>query len=124
MARIAPGLDNRDVHATASQVVDGELGEASAYATSLVVRIDADDVDDAHALVEGIQRDGNEPDRASVGDRDVGSRSSLVQIDRTVSAWPGRGARRRTRPEAVLISTTARPTRTHRKTNPHRHTHA
>jgi hypothetical protein len=28
-----------------------------------------------------------------------------------------RGARRRKRPEAVLISTTARPTRTPRKTN-------
>jgi hypothetical protein len=35
----------------------------------------------------------------------------------------GRGARRRKRPEAVLISTTARPTRTPRKMNPHRHTH-
>ena len=35
----------------------------------------------------------------------------------------GRGARRRKRPEAALISTTARPTRTPRNTNPHRHTY-
>jgi hypothetical protein len=71
-AGVATGLDHGDVHSLASHVVDRNLSEPRAD-TAPLLGIDADDVDHGHAFVEGIQRDGDETDRASVrdGDEDV-----------------------------------------------------
>ena len=54
-------------HSTASHVLGRELREPRADAAPLIVGIDADDVDDAHPLMECVQCDGHETDRASVG---------------------------------------------------------
>ena len=63
---VAAGLHHGDVHATAAHVLGGELCELRADATPLIVRIDADDVDHAHPLVEGVHADGNETNRLAV----------------------------------------------------------
>ena len=81
MTRVAARLDDRDVHAATAHVVCGELREAGAYAPPLVVGIDADDLDDAHALVERIQSDGDEADRSCAVDCDVDV-ALVVQADR------------------------------------------
>ena len=68
MAGVAAGLDHGDVHSLASQVVDRNLSEPRADTAPLILRVDADDVDDAHPFVEGVQPDGDETDRAAVHD--------------------------------------------------------
>jgi hypothetical protein len=78
---VAAGLDHGNIDATTSQVFRCELGESLTDAPPLVVGIDSDDLDDAHALVEGIQRHGDEADRSSAGNsaallRRLGRRSA------------------------------------------------
>jgi hypothetical protein len=84
VAGIAAGLDHGDVHSLASNVVDRDLSEPGADTAPLILGIDADDVDHAHAFVEGVQRDGDETDRPSVGDRheDVALFAQAARPDR------------------------------------------
>ena len=51
MARIAAGLDDRDVHAALAHVVGGAVHQCSRDPVPLKLRIDGDHVHDAHALV-------------------------------------------------------------------------
>src|SRR5215204_405211 len=84
VAGIAAGLDDRDVHAAAQHVLGAVFGESGADSASLVVGVDTDDVDPAHAFVKGIQRDRGEPDRPSVGERheDVSLLAQTARPDR------------------------------------------
>src|ERR1051325_6266409 len=54
VAGIAAGLDDHDVHATPLHVLGGVLREPGADPTSLVIGVDADDLDHAHAFVERV----------------------------------------------------------------------
>lgn len=47
-------------------MIDCEDCETVTDTAPLIVRIDADDVDDAHPIVERIQRDRHEADRSSI----------------------------------------------------------
>ena len=69
VAGVAAGFDHGDVHSATPHVFSRKLREPQADAAPLIVRIDADDVDDAHPLMECVQCDGHETDRASVGNR-------------------------------------------------------
>ena len=68
MTGVAAGLDHSDVHSAAPHVLGREPRQAGADAATLIVGIDADDVDHAHPLMECVQSDGNETDGAPVGD--------------------------------------------------------
>ena len=70
---VAACLDDRDVHSVATHVIDRQLRQLRADAASLVVGINADDLDPAHPFVERVQCDGNEGYWAIVhyGDEDV-----------------------------------------------------
>ena len=70
---VAACLNDRDVHSVATHVIDRQLRQLRADAASLVVGINADDLDPAHPFVERVQCDGNEGYWAIVhyGDEDV-----------------------------------------------------
>ena len=70
VTRVTAGLDHGNVHAATPHVLRRKLREPPAYAAPLIVRVDADDVDDTHSLVERVQRDGNKSNRASAGNGD------------------------------------------------------
>src|SRR6188472_3176476 len=68
VARVAARLDNGDVHPMAPHVLRRELRQLRADPPPLIVGVDADDLDDAHPLMERIQGNADETNRASKGD--------------------------------------------------------
>ena len=73
MSRIAAGPHGCDVHTALTHVFDRAVDQLRRDPPSLVRRIDGDDVDDAHALVERVERDCRESDGLIVdnGDEDI-----------------------------------------------------
>src|SRR5512133_485968 len=69
VAGIAAGFDDHYVHARPLHVLGGVLREPGTDPAPLVVGVDADDLDHAHAFVERVQRDCGEPDRLTGGER-------------------------------------------------------
>lgn len=83
MARVAAGLHDGDIHATTAHVFSRESGETRADPASLIVRIDADDVDHAHSFMERVQGNRDEPDRPPICQGDEHVPFLVVQADRT-----------------------------------------
>ena len=84
MTGVTARLDDGDVHARPPHMLRCVLSESRADPATLKVGIDADDVDDTHPLVEHVQRDGDEADRACVrdGDEDVTVGIGTARSDR------------------------------------------
>lgn len=72
VARIAAGSQGRDIHSAPTHVVERVSRELRGDASPLEVGIHSDDLDHAHALVEGVEGDGDEPDWSTLRDRDEG----------------------------------------------------
>ena len=83
---VTSGSDSGDVHPAFAHVGDRAIHQPPRDPKPLVRGIDGDHVDDAHALVERVQRNRDEPDGPLVTAATKASRSSLVQLDRTASA--------------------------------------
>src|SRR3954451_23086184 len=83
MPHVASRSDGRDVHALRAHMFGGAIHQLPRYPAALVTRIDGDDVDDAHALVEGVEDDGGETDRPLIGNRDED-----VPVDTRCAARP------------------------------------
>ena len=90
--RIAARLDDQDVHATPLHVLDGVLSEPGTDAAPLVVGVDADDLDHAHAFVERVQRDFDEPARLPVRELEVRGGSGVESFRCGCSCPCGVGA--------------------------------
>jgi hypothetical protein len=86
MAWVAASSHGGDVHSAPPHVVECMLREAGCDTPSLVVGIDSDDFDDAHALVERIESNGDESDRPSIEEGNEGVSILAPTTRRTSSA--------------------------------------
>jgi hypothetical protein len=77
VAWVPAGLHDRNVHSVAAHVLDRVVGKSRTDSASLVIGVNANDVDPAHSIVKGVQSNRDEPDGTLLCDGDVNMAVSI-----------------------------------------------